>query len=111
MRLRKMTELYSQLGSWERGAITGQQAIDVVNELWSVGEREGYHSERGQLAADAAHVAAAVDHTLHENVLALQTALGSTQCCTTRRQTWAPWRRVRTESLRAWCVHASSFAH
>ncbi|KAI0088720.1 hypothetical protein BDY19DRAFT_949358 [Irpex rosettiformis] len=57
-RLSKMATLYSQFKSWAEGAITGREAIDIVNKIWQVGEEEGYHSERGQLAADAVYIAA-----------------------------------------------------
>lgn len=50
--------LYSQFKTWAEGAISGREAIDLVNRLWQVEEEEGYHSERGQLAADAVYVAA-----------------------------------------------------
>lgn len=58
-RLGKMTELYDQFKTWQDGALGGKQALDIAREIWALGEREGYWSERGQLAADAAWVAAA----------------------------------------------------
>lgn len=54
-----MTELYAQFKTWQDGSLSGQQALDIVRDIWAVGEQEGYWSERGQLAADAAWVAAA----------------------------------------------------
>jgi hypothetical protein len=54
-----MSELYEQLGSWSRAEIDGKQAIDIVNKIWALGEKEGYWSERGRLAADAVWVGAA----------------------------------------------------
>ncbi|KAI0061647.1 hypothetical protein BV25DRAFT_1805276, partial [Artomyces pyxidatus] len=58
-RLSKMTELYRKLSTWGDGRIDGREAIKVVRRIWTIGEKEGYVSERGRLAADAAHVAAA----------------------------------------------------
>lgn len=54
-----MSELYTRLATWQHGEIDGQDAIGAVKEIWGIGEREGYWSERGRLAADAAWVAAA----------------------------------------------------
>jgi hypothetical protein len=54
-----MAALYRQLGKWSQGEISGKQAIAIVNDIWELGEKEGYWSERGQLAADAAQVAMA----------------------------------------------------
>ena len=54
-----MAKLYERFTTWQDGSLTGKQALDVAREIWSVGEEEGYWSERGQLAADAAWVAAA----------------------------------------------------
>lgn len=54
-----MAELYGRFSTWGSGHLTGKQAIDIAREIWTVGEEEGYWSERGQLAADAALVAAA----------------------------------------------------
>ncbi|GJE97204.1 SET domain-containing protein [Phanerochaete sordida] len=58
-RLLKMAELYERFRTWRDGALTGKQAVDVAREIWALGDEEGYWSERGQLAADAAWVAAA----------------------------------------------------
>ena len=54
-----MSELYTRLATWQHGEIDGQDAIGAVKEIWGIGEREGYWSARGRLAADAAWVAAA----------------------------------------------------
>lgn len=54
-----MRFLYRQLATWASGSISGLAASTIANEIWAVGELEGYVSERGQLAADVAHVAAA----------------------------------------------------
>jgi len=59
MRLTKMSVLYEHLTQWSRGEINGKQAIDIINNIWHLGEEEGYWSERGQLAADAVWVAVA----------------------------------------------------
>ncbi|KDQ15709.1 hypothetical protein BOTBODRAFT_285874 [Botryobasidium botryosum FD-172 SS1] len=86
-RLEKLTQLKARFTTWGSGAISGAVAIGLAREMWAVGEEEGYISEwvlfifdilfrysrvnttplfvapfdyrRGQLAADAAHVAAA----------------------------------------------------
>lgn len=58
-RLGTMTDLYARLAEWGNGAIDGHEAIGLVRRIWDVGEEEGYHSERGRLAADAVLVAAA----------------------------------------------------
>ncbi|KAG7088604.1 hypothetical protein E1B28_012578 [Marasmius oreades] len=58
-RLVAISDLYSRFGTWSEGSINGKQAIDIVKQIWTLGEEEGYFSERGQLAADAAWVAAA----------------------------------------------------
>jgi hypothetical protein len=44
---------------WGQGAVEGPEAIRVVKRIWDVGEEEGYMSERGRLAADAALIAIA----------------------------------------------------
>ncbi len=58
-RLTSMTDLYARFATWGQSQITGLQAIEIVNKIWALGEEEGYWSERGTLAADAAWVAAA----------------------------------------------------
>ena len=58
-RLSKMVQLKSQFATWGNGEINGGEAVAIAREIWSLGEVEGYWSERGQLAADAAFVAAA----------------------------------------------------
>ncbi|KAI9465470.1 hypothetical protein BJY52DRAFT_1244195 [Lactarius psammicola] len=58
-RLTTMSNLYDRLGTWGQGAIDGRDAIRLVKRIWAIGEEEGYTSERGRLAADAALVAAA----------------------------------------------------
>jgi len=57
-RLAHMTELLEKLARWGHANIDGEEAIEVVRKIWDVGEREGYWSERGRLAADATWVAA-----------------------------------------------------
>lgn len=54
-----MSDLHAQFASWGGGVIDGVQAIEIVKRIWEVGSEEGYLSERGRLAADAAWVAAA----------------------------------------------------
>lgn len=53
-----MSDLYGRFASWQHG-LSGKDALDVARRIWAVGGEEGYLSERGQLAADAALVAAA----------------------------------------------------
>lgn len=57
-RLSRMSSLYRRFKTWGQGEIDGREAIMVVNEIWGLGTQEGYWSERGRLAADAAYVAA-----------------------------------------------------
>ncbi|KAG8908921.1 hypothetical protein FRB99_000024 [Tulasnella sp. 403] len=59
IRLSSMQGLYQRLSTWARNEIDGVEAIKIVNRIWELGEEEGYHSERGTLAADAALVASA----------------------------------------------------
>jgi len=58
-RLEAILEAYQRLASWEQGRISGTDAIAHARRIWQLGEEEGYWSERGRLAADAAWVAAA----------------------------------------------------
>ncbi|CAE6456354.1 unnamed protein product [Rhizoctonia solani] len=58
-RLAQMADTYSMFSMWGSDSIKGADAIKLAKRIWSTGETEGYISERGQLAADAAHVAAA----------------------------------------------------
>uniref|UniRef100_A0A8H8CH42 SET domain-containing protein n=1 Tax=Psilocybe cubensis TaxID=181762 RepID=A0A8H8CH42_PSICU len=57
-RLSKISELYRKFATWGNMDIDGIQAINYVREIWEIEDEEGYWSERGQLAADAAWVAA-----------------------------------------------------
>ncbi|KAG5341126.1 hypothetical protein C0989_011349 [Termitomyces sp. Mn162] len=50
---------YDRLATWDQRMISGVEAIDTIRLIWSIEDEEGYWSERGQLAADAAWVAAA----------------------------------------------------
>jgi len=58
-RLERLSQLKARFSTWGTGTISGGEAGDLAREMWAVGEEEGYFSERGQLAADATHVAAA----------------------------------------------------
>lgn len=58
-RLRDMSALYNRLSTWATSSISGSEAMATVREIWALGEKEGYWSERGQLAADATHIASA----------------------------------------------------
>lgn len=55
----KMSALFQELASWGSGSMDGLRASEIAIEIWRLGEVEGYFSERGRLAADIAHVAAA----------------------------------------------------
>ena len=56
-RLLEISRRYEKLKEWMNG-IDGVEAIQHVRKIWEIEEEEGYWSERGQLAADAAYVAA-----------------------------------------------------
>ncbi|EIW59597.1 uncharacterized protein TRAVEDRAFT_121744 [Trametes versicolor FP-101664 SS1] len=58
-RLGAMSELYAQFSGWQHGRLNGSEAAAVAISIWNLGEEEGYWSERGQLAADVVHIAAA----------------------------------------------------
>ena len=58
-RLSRIRDQYEFLKKWGSKAIDGVEAINAVRRIWSLMEAEGYLSERGQLAADAAWIAAA----------------------------------------------------
>ncbi|THV04461.1 SET domain-containing protein [Dendrothele bispora CBS 962.96] len=58
-RLSTMSNLYSRFSTWSSGSISGVEAVETVQDIWDLGNEEGYWSERGQLASDAAYVAAA----------------------------------------------------
>lgn len=54
-----ISNAYARFANWGQGTISGVEAIETVKLIWSIEDEEGYWSERGQLAADAAWVAAA----------------------------------------------------
>lgn len=54
-----MSELQAHFETWGAGAIHGSEAISLVKQIWDLGTKEGYTSERGRLASDAVWVAAA----------------------------------------------------
>ena len=56
-RLSQMQNMQNELAQWAQGKIEGDKAIHLINEIWWVGSLEGYWSQRGRLAADAAMVA------------------------------------------------------
>ncbi|KAF8574326.1 hypothetical protein K439DRAFT_1654504 [Ramaria rubella] len=58
-RLQSMSTSHGKFATWGNNEITGLEALNLVRQIWRTGEEEGYWSERGQLAADATHVAAA----------------------------------------------------
>lgn len=57
-RLSEISRLYQEFSNWGNYKIEGAQAVDYIRKIWKVEEEEGYFSERGQLAADAAWIAA-----------------------------------------------------
>lgn len=57
-RLSEISRLYQEFSSWGTYKIDGAQAIEYIRDIWRLEEEEGYFSERGQLAADAAWIAA-----------------------------------------------------
>jgi hypothetical protein len=58
-RLSEISQLQERLATWGQHRLNGIEAIRVVRQIWDLGEEEGYWSERGPLAGDAAWVAAA----------------------------------------------------
>ncbi|KAJ4481874.1 hypothetical protein J3R30DRAFT_3287137 [Lentinula aciculospora] len=63
-RLMTMSELYAKFATWGNSEIDGVQAIEIAQRIWELGNEEGYLSERGRLAADAAWIAAAHSHAV-----------------------------------------------
>lgn len=57
-RLSEISRLYQEFSNWGSYKVEGAQAIDYIRKIWKMEEEEGYFSERGQLAADAAWIAA-----------------------------------------------------
>ncbi|KAJ7163272.1 hypothetical protein C8R46DRAFT_1177453 [Mycena filopes] len=59
-RLTAISHHYGHFATWGSGkTIDGIEAINTINTIWKLEDEEGYWSERGQLAADAAWIAAA----------------------------------------------------
>ncbi|KAF8195503.1 hypothetical protein BJ912DRAFT_957233 [Pholiota molesta] len=58
-RLSAISTLYEVFATWGSNTIEGPEAIDHIRKIWQLEDQEGYWSERGQLAADAAWIAAA----------------------------------------------------
>jgi hypothetical protein len=56
-RLLEISRRYEKFKTWE-SEINGVEAIQHIRKIWEIEEEEGYWSERGQLAADAAYIAA-----------------------------------------------------
>jgi hypothetical protein len=81
IRLTTMSDLYKHLSLWGHGTIDGQEAIQIVKQIWAVGGEEGYTSERGRLAADAMIVAAAhSEYVPHVMSQVKATSLKRVQC-------------------------------
>ncbi|KAF7296471.1 NADPH--cytochrome P450 reductase [Mycena chlorophos] len=58
-RLTTIAELYRHFALWGSGGIGGAEAVATIIKIWELEDEEGYWSERGRLAADAAWIAAA----------------------------------------------------
>lgn len=58
-RLQAMARHQQGLSRWGKKEVSAEMAIEHVREIWRLGDEEGYWSERGRLAGDAAWVAAA----------------------------------------------------
>jgi len=56
-RLLEISRRYENFKTWEKDN-DGAEAIRHIRKIWEIEEEEGYWSERGQLAADAAYIAA-----------------------------------------------------
>lgn len=54
-----MSASYQRFARWGEGGADGAAVIKEAHRIWDLGEKEGYWSERGRLAADATWVAAA----------------------------------------------------
>ncbi|EJC97968.1 uncharacterized protein FOMMEDRAFT_149425 [Fomitiporia mediterranea MF3/22] len=67
-RLSKMSSLHQTFASWGTREVDGINASLIAKAIWEIGEEEGYWSERGRLAADVVHIAAA--HSDENAVLA-----------------------------------------
>ncbi|KDR82640.1 hypothetical protein GALMADRAFT_238083 [Galerina marginata CBS 339.88] len=66
-RLSEISLLYEQFATWGKNEIEGADAIEIIRTIWRVEDEEGYWSERGSLAADAAWIAAS-----HSDAMATQ---------------------------------------
>lgn len=58
-RLAEIARLYAEFATWSSNKIQGDQAIAIIRKIWLLEDQEGYWSERGALAGDAAWIAAA----------------------------------------------------
>ncbi|KAJ6620764.1 hypothetical protein B0H10DRAFT_1791437 [Mycena sp. CBHHK59/15] len=56
-RLTAISQYYGHFATWGSGRIDGVEAITTINKIWKLEDEEGYWSERGRLAADAAWIA------------------------------------------------------
>lgn len=52
----QITELLQRMASWGHAQIEGEEAVEIIRNIWDTGNEEGYWSERGRLAADAVWV-------------------------------------------------------
>ncbi|KAJ7202814.1 hypothetical protein GGX14DRAFT_462418 [Mycena pura] len=56
-RLTAISRYYGHMALWGSNAISGIEAVSTINKIWKLEDEEGYWSERGRLAADAAWIA------------------------------------------------------
>ncbi|KAH8822137.1 hypothetical protein DL96DRAFT_1620305 [Flagelloscypha sp. PMI_526] len=55
----EIRSVYNRFTRWMDGHIDGIEAIDLIHQYWSLSIAEGFWNERGQIAEEAAYVAAA----------------------------------------------------
>ena len=58
-RLVEMADSVQKWSQWIQGKIEGDEAVKLIRRVWKLAEEEGYLSERGKYASDAAYIAAA----------------------------------------------------
>ncbi|KAH8817727.1 hypothetical protein DL96DRAFT_394667 [Flagelloscypha sp. PMI_526] len=58
-RLIEMKAVYKRFTRWMDGHINGIEAIELIHRYWALSIEEGFWNERGQMAEEAAYVAAA----------------------------------------------------
>ncbi|KAF9046479.1 hypothetical protein BJ165DRAFT_1345642, partial [Panaeolus papilionaceus] len=58
-RLAEITRLHEKFKAWGSFGLDGHEAVDCIRRIWEIMDEEDYLTERGQLASDAAWIAAA----------------------------------------------------